>query len=54
MSNMEICDTTMTPRTDKVCDCDTYEGNLGVCLTWELGGNGRCAYCDHEESCHNV
>ena len=49
-----VCDTTMTTRYETDCDCDTYPENMGVCRTWEAGGNGRCAYCDHEKGCHVI
>ncbi len=48
-----LCDTTMTERHfNPWCVCPTYEGNLGPCLTWEEGSNGRCVYCDHTIVCH--
>ncbi len=48
-----LCDTTQTERFFAPdCLCKTYEGNLGPCRTFEKGGNGRCALCDHEPSCH--
>lgn len=49
----ELCDTTQTFRLARDCDCPTYEENLGPCWTWELGGNGRCVYCDHKQKCHD-
>lgn len=51
---LKRCATTLTERLPKKCLCPTYEGNLGVCRTWEEGGNGRCAYCDHERHCHEL
>lgn len=49
----QICDTTLTERHPvENCQCQTYEGNLGPCKTYEAGVNGRCVYCDHEERCH--
>lgn len=51
----QLCDTMMTMRHPvNNCSCDTYEGNLGPCLTWEPGANGNCAYCDHNWSCHKL
>jgi hypothetical protein len=48
-----LCDATMTERfLNPMCVCDTYEGNLGPCKTWEEGSNGRCVYCDHNRMCH--
>lgn len=48
-----LCDTTQTERFSiSDCRCKTYKGNLGPCRTFEKGGNGRCAYCDHEIGCH--
>jgi hypothetical protein len=50
-----VCETTSTPRFfNALCECKTYAGNLGPCLTWEEGGNGRCVYCDHDEQCHLI
>jgi len=47
------CDVTETPRFDNPdCKCRTYTGNLGPCASFEQGANGRCVYCDHEQSCH--
>ena len=48
-----ICETTNTSRRATECDCPTYPENLGPCFRWERGGNGRCAYCDHNEACHD-
>lgn len=48
------CDFTSTERFSVICDCPTYEGNAGVCDTYEEGGNGRCVYCDHTKRCHKV
>lgn len=50
--DQDLCDTTQTARLCIPCHCDTYDGNLGPCAKFELGGNGRCAYCDHAQSCH--
>ena len=47
-----VCVTTNTERLAVNCNCSTYPENLGVCKTWERGGNGRCVYCDHEKDCH--
>jgi hypothetical protein len=48
-----LCDTTLTQRfANPNCQCETYEGNLGPCKTFEAGQNGHCVYCDHEASCH--
>lgn len=47
-----LCDTTMTPRLDLPCRCETYEGNMGPCAAFSGGANGRCAYCDHGPACH--
>ncbi len=33
------------------CDCAHIHDN-GACRTFERGGNGRCVYCDHDETCH--
>lgn len=54
----QLCDTTNTPRfrisVDDDCDCGTYAGNLGPCLTFAPGKElGRCAYCDHAVDCHD-
>ena len=46
------CDTTLTDCFAIDCKCNTYEGNLGVCLTWLRGSNGACVYCDHSYECH--
>lgn len=51
---MVACDTTGVERVETECVCPTYAGNGGRCLTWEPGENGRCAYCDHTEGCHQV
>lgn len=51
--NIPRCDTTSTERFENPdCKCPTYPENLGPCKTFELGGNRRCAYCDHEKECH--
>lgn len=50
----QLCATTLTRRYNvEDCKCDTYEGNLGPCLTWELGASGSCVYCDHSLACHH-
>lgn len=50
-----ICETTMTKRLRVIdCVCPTYEANLGPCATFKAGSNGRCAYCDHTEQCHEA
>lgn len=36
------------------CRCETYEGNLGPCRTFETGMNERCVYCDHFFACHRA
>jgi hypothetical protein len=47
------CETTLTERfSNPECRCPTYAGNLGPCAQHEVGGNGRCVYCDHELTCH--
>jgi hypothetical protein len=53
MESQGRCETTLTERFRfPECACGTYPDNLGPCLTWEEGGNGRCAYCDHGPVCH--
>ncbi len=48
------CETTGTMRfKNPLCKCPTYQGNLGPCIDFEEGGNGRCVYCDHEKGCHD-
>jgi hypothetical protein len=48
-----VCETTGTERfLNPECRCPTYPGNLGPCVEFEAGGNGRCVYCDHERACH--
>lgn len=49
-----VCETTVTERRAIKCNCPTYPENLGVCDTWESGGNDRCVYCDHEKECHTA
>lgn len=47
------CPTTHTERFEAVdCICQTYAGNLGPCMEFLQGDNGRCVYCDHEYYCH--
>lgn len=47
------CATTLTERFhNPACRCPTYPTNLGPCVAFEAGGNGRCVYCDHEHACH--
>lgn len=49
------CDTTMTERFVPIdCVCDTYEGNLGPCATFEATTSGKCVYCNHRQACHEV
>ena len=48
------CVTTMALRhSNPLCGCETYEGNLGPCETFELGMRGHCVYCDHSLPCHS-
>lgn len=48
-----MCETTSTERFyNPLCACKTYPTNLGPCASFEMGGNGRCVYCDHEAQCH--
>lgn len=48
------CKVTGTPRfLNPLCKCPTYADNLGPCLDYEQGANGRCVYCDHEKLCHD-
>lgn len=50
----QSCETTKTLRFDNpLCQCKTYEGNLGPCIDFTEGANGRCVYCDHEKLCHD-
>ena len=35
---------------DKCACCHAVD--YGACDTFEVGMNGRCVYCDHDESCH--
>lgn len=52
MKSQGLCETTLTERFEvKDCKCPTYTENLGPCVTFEEGANGRCAYCDHEKAC---
>ena len=52
MKSQGLCSTTQTERFEvKDCKCPTYPGNLGPCITFEKGANGRCVYCDHEKEC---
>ena len=47
------CGTTTTPRYwNPECACDTYQGNLGPCLSYDQGHDGTCAACDHDPVCH--
>ena len=35
------------------CECGCADSpDHGACDHFELGGNGRCAYCDHSADCH--
>lgn len=34
------------------CGC-CHLNDYGACPTYEIGGNGRCVYCDHGLSCHS-
>jgi hypothetical protein len=53
--DLEICDTTMTPRVPSYwCVCMERTDLMGPCLTWNLGQNGRCVYCDHDFYCHRM
>lgn len=37
------------------CECGCVDSpDYGPCHDFELGGNGRCAHCDHAEACHAV
>ena len=48
-----VCDTTMTPRNPaESCVCEVRTDLMGPCDDYEVGGNGRCVYCDHECVCH--
>ncbi len=50
-----LCDTTMTPRVAAHwCACLNRTDEIGPCLTWEKGDNGRCVFCDHEFYCHRM
>lgn len=33
------------------CDC-SHNPDLGACVTFEEGMNGRCVFCDHDKECH--
>ena len=33
------------------CAC-SHAYDHGACDDYELGRNGRCVYCDHDEDCH--
>lgn len=33
------------------CAC-SHAFDHGACDDYELGRNGRCVYCDHDEGCH--
>ena len=45
----ESATVTSTPK----CACGCCHANdFGACLTFDVGGNGRCAVCDHGEKCH--
>lgn len=47
---------TKKSRVDAVVSCDCgccHAVDYGACPEFEKGGNGRCAYCDHAEKCHN-
>ena len=48
------CDTTLTERFhNPECQCVTYFGNLGPCMTWNEGSEeNHCVYCDHTLRCH--
>lgn len=50
------CDTTKTMRYDVACGCadPEYPDNLGPCATYLQGGSGKCVYCEHPESCHQL
>lgn len=35
------------------CECGCcHAHDYGACPEFELGGNGRCVYCDHSAPCH--
>jgi hypothetical protein len=39
----------------KKCECGCCDSpDYGACQRFELGGNGRCAHCDHAHPCHNL
>jgi hypothetical protein len=40
------------PRRATCCDCCDVP-DKGPCPQFVLGGNGRCACCDHDQKCHN-
>lgn len=43
----------MNEQSDTKCPCGCcHAPDHGACKTFEMGGNGRCAYCDHGEGCH--
>ena len=55
MKSQGLCETTLTERFEYPdCKCDTYEGNLGPCKTFEEGMSGRCVYCEHAKVCHEA
>ena len=50
---LQRCETTETPRLPRdCCTCGDESDGMGPCPYWELGGNGRCVYCDHKKACH--
>ena len=55
VNSQGLCETTQTERFEPIgCHCPTYPGNLGPCVECEIGGNGRCVYCDHLPDCHEL
>jgi len=34
------------------CCNQSHSSDYGACDSFGIGGNGRCVYCDHAESCH--
>ena len=39
-------------KTAGECTCDVGHTRLGPCIEFLMGSDGRCAYCNHTESCH--
>ena len=42
MESQGFCETTLERFRVTECKCDTYEGNLGSCKSFDKGINGRC------------